>query len=263
MTSAEALERVCPQCGLVFVPEMMEIGFSGYHSRVPRFGRLCSDRCVQAEEESRQEDAAEADRRLAEKYRREMAGRDPEDALLRAGFSDKELFGKHLGNFERLTSRHEERWRQVYEFARGGADRQSLVMLGEPGRGKTHLARGIARSWVQLGREVRYYKLGDLIARCKELMGGGGESPEQYVAWICRFPGLVIIDELGRSAGNNWDTNQVVYQLADKRQGRPTVWISNFSLEYLADHYDEAVSSRLQRGLVIHFPSQMEDFRGR
>lgn len=240
-----------------FVPEMAEHGTGAFSVRVPRFSRWCSAEC-EAASAKRADDEKRAD---AARFREEMASRDPEEVLLKAGFVDQELFGCHLGNFDRSTKLLDDRWKVAYDFAAGKSSAPALSMLGFAGRGKTHLARGIARSWIKQGREVRYFTLIDIIARCKRLMNSGAESPDEYISWIGRFNGLVIIDELGRSGNGSWVTNSVLYPLVSQRKDRPTVFISNVSLEHLADYYDEAVSSRLSRSEVIWFPEEMKDFR--
>lgn len=254
--------NICPECLEEFEPEMMEVGFGSYRSRVRRFGRLCS-KCGPGEDERRAARAAVDAKDLAEIKRQQLAARDPEEALLAAGFADPDLFGQHLRTFERSTGLQQERWQVAYEFAAGRLKRSNLAMLGHPGRGKTHLARGIACSWIMQGREVRYLLLGDLIAKCKDLMGRDGETPDQYISRLYRFDGLLIVDELGRSSSGDWVTNSVLYPLVDRRKSVPTVWLSNFPLEHLEKHYDSAVVSRLNKGQVIWFPEDMEDFRQR
>lgn len=252
ITTAMTTERVCRICQVSFSPELLEIGFPGYQSQVPRFGPCCSKDC---------EDALLRPKPVVELR---PVPADPEAALKAAGFDDPELFGKHLGNFERSTERLEGFWQLSAKFAgQKGSGRLSLALLGATGRGKTHLARGIARSWLRQGRDVRYVRLQPLIERCKGLMDGSQESPEQFIGQLCRFKGLLILDELGRSAGNTWDTNQVVYPLMDRCRALPTVVISNFTLGELEFHYDAAIPSRLNCCEVVFFSDDMEDFRRR
>jgi DNA replication protein DnaC len=219
--------------------------------------------CLAADAESAR--LAESSRRLAEAERsaEEIRGRDPEEMLRRFGFRDSELEGKDLRNFCCPTALHADRLTLAKKFAGSRTERPGLALLGSPGRGKTHLARGIARSLVLQGKEFRYWKLQDVIAECKRRFRSERETADDYIAWICSFPGLVIIDELGRSRGDQWDTDSVVYPLADRRMALPTIWISNFNLSALEAKYDEAVVSRLMRCQVVTFPDEMEDFRTR
>lgn len=262
-TAEMSADRICAWCGKSYLPELVEYGEGAFRVRVPKFAKYCAD-CGPNVEQWQQEKDQILNARLVEEKRKQLSDQDPEDVLRSRGFFDAELSGKHLGTFIRKTALLEERWQVARDYAAGNLRETSLFFYGFPGRGKTHLARGIARSLIQQGEEIRYWKLGDIIAKCKALMNGGGETPDQYIAWICRFPGLAIIDELGRSAGKGWDIDSVVFPLLDRRQDLPTVWISNYPPKYLGEHYDEAVQSRLCSSKKIRhlaFPEDMDDFR--
>jgi len=253
---AELGERTCV-CGRSYRTEIIAI----FGARIPKAPR-CPE-CYAREEEEREVRRLAAEREAAEREKAERLARDPDQLLWRFGFRDQELVGKDLRNFECPTRDHVVRLEIAKRFAGGQTDRPGLVLLGCPGRGKTHLARGIARSWVRQGKEFRYWKLQDIIAECKRKFRGGGETADDFIAWIGSFPGLVIIDELGRSRGDQWDTDCIVYPLADRRMARPTIWISNYNLANLAQKYDEAVVSRLMRCQVVAFPDSMVDFRAK
>ena len=256
-------ERPCRWCGKLFTPQMVDHSANGFSVKVPRFGGYCAE-CGPQIDQLQREEEEKMKSSLISKQADELANLNPEAALLSRGFSDAELFGKHLGNFRRNNHALEERWKVARDYAAGEIEASALFFYGFPGRGKTHLARGIARSFLQQGKDIRYWKLGDIIAKCKSLMSGGGETPDQYISWICKFPGLAIIDELGRSAGKEWDIDSVVFPLLDRRQDRQTIWISNYPPDYLGGHYDEAVQSRLcnsRKVRHLEFPQTLNDFR--
>lgn len=189
---------------------------------------------------------------------------DPETAMRRMGFDDDTLVGKGLHNYEARNDRQKRMLEAARMFAAGEANRFGLFMAGAPGRGKTHLARGIALHCLLQGKGFRYKRIQDLVAECKKRMGpDSSETPEQHVSWLCDFNELLIIDELGRTRGGEWDTDCVIYPLVDRRKSKPTIFISNYSLEQLTEKYDEAITSRLQLCTVMAFPKEMEDYRKR
>lgn len=142
-----------------------------------------------------------------------------------------------------------------------------MFFYGPPGRGKTHLALGIMQGWIEAGGHATYWPLMQLVGKLKKLMtdkGGLHSTPDDFIDYLANYKGLLVIDELGRTRGESWDRDTVVYQLLDRRQGLPTIWISNYDLEQLSEIYDAAIASRLQSGKVITWPGQtIPDYRAR
>lgn len=163
-----------------------------------------------------------------------------------------------LDNFEDGNSRElQARLNMAKAFVSGGG-RQQLFFFGPPGRGKTHLAVGIMREWIAGGGAAVYWPLMQLIGKLKDLMTPGKmETPQQRIEWLCNFRGLLIVDELGRSKGDTWDRDEVVYSLLDRRLALPTIWISNYGFDELAKIYDEAIASRLKSCLVVSWPGNI------
>ncbi len=161
------------------------------------------------------------------------------------------------------TTEHENILKRVKGFHDKTAPSKSMFFYGGSGTGKTSLALAIRNEAHATGRLAMYLTVQDVIGRCKMCMESGSmETPEAYIQSICNFKGLLILDELGRTKGGDWDKNQVIYPLIDKRMDRHNLWISNYSLDGLASHYDEAIASRLQIAMVLNF-SDMEDYRGK
>ncbi|MCK5643625.1 MAG: ATP-binding protein [Gammaproteobacteria bacterium] len=132
-----------------------------------------------------------------------------------------------------------------------------MVFFGDTGRGKTHMAIGIMREWAILGRPVLYWPLMQLLAKLRSMMNGGHEKPDQLIDWIAKFPGLLVFDEIGRSKGDPWDRDSVIYPILDHRQNMPTIVISNFNSDELSVIYDEAIASRLKSGKIVSWPGHL------
>ena len=171
------------------------------------------------------------------------------------------MVGKSLDNFEATGRELAARKKFALEFVDSPRTRQAFF-FGAPGRGKTHLALAIMRLWIERDRQAVYWPLMQLVEKLKSLMQPGSmRTPDQQLDWLCNFKGLLIVDELGRTRGESWDRDTVVYQMLDRRQDKPTIWISNFNFETLDKIYDEAISSRLKAGYVISWPSSINDYR--
>lgn len=102
---------------------------------------------------------------------------------------------------------------------------RSLVLLGRPGRGKTHLAIAIAYKAIQNGFDARFTTaaqlLGDLHAAARR--GDHEELLDAYVA-----PAVLVIDELGYLAYGP-DAANCLFQVIDQRylRGRSVLITTN------------------------------------
>ncbi len=84
----------------------------------------------------------------------------------------------------------------IAALAEGGwiADRESVILIGESGTGKTMLATGLAVAACQQGRRVRFTTLAGLATELQE-----AESRRELARVVGRYARteLVVLDELG------------------------------------------------------------------
>lgn len=85
---------------------------------------------------------------------------------------------------------------KVLELAQGGymAKAETIILIGNPGLGKTHIATGLAMAACRQGKRVRFYSVAnlvnDLLAAQKELRLSRFTSPFTKLD-------LLVLDELG------------------------------------------------------------------
>jgi DNA replication protein DnaC len=85
---------------------------------------------------------------------------------------------------------------QVLDFARGDyiRQRESIIFIGNPGLGKTHLATGLALSACRQGRRVRFWTAAGLV---NELLQAQDEHRlHRFIAAALKMD-LILLDELG------------------------------------------------------------------
>jgi len=85
---------------------------------------------------------------------------------------------------------------QILDLARGEyiRQKQSLILIGNPGLGKTHLALGLASAACREGRRVRFWTAAGLV---NELVQAQDEHRlHRFIASALKLD-LVVLDELG------------------------------------------------------------------
>jgi DNA replication protein DnaC len=165
-----------------------------------------------------------------------------------------------FNEWETPTKKHEKILSYAKRFDAKEAKR-SAFFYGPPGTGKTSLAKAIVGKAINEGRSAMYKTTQDIISYCKRCMDRPTiETAEAYIDFLCEYNGLLVVDEIGRTKGGDWDKNQIIFPLLDKRADKYNIWISNWSLAELAEHYDNAISSRLQIADVVGF-NGIDDYR--
>lgn len=74
------------------------------------------------------------------------------------------------------------------------ADQRNIVLVGGTGTGKTHLAIGITRSIIRLGKKARFFNVVDLVNRLEGEVKNGRQG---RIADRLSRVDLLILDELG------------------------------------------------------------------
>lgn len=142
-------------------------------------------------------------------------------------------------------------WRIASGRDSGEREAPGVLMLGLPGRGKTHLSIATARALLE--REppvpVGVYNMAALVSRIQATYGSGApdaaESRSGIIAEVCRHD-VVILDDVGKEH-RSANVESIVYELVDGlyRAGIILIASSNLPGKDFVERYDGAVLSRL------------------
>jgi DNA replication protein DnaC len=144
---------------------------------------------------------------------------------------------------------------------------RTLLLTGNTGCGKTHIAAGVLRKFVEQGKtSVRFESAAMMLSRFKQAYGGeeGGKSEREL---IDEYAGIAVlaVDDLGTE---NVTSNSIslIQSIIDERYSRPalkTIVTSNFSIKRLESMYGSRLISRLTAttGIVLHIVAP--DYRKR
>ncbi len=129
------------------------------------------------------------------------------------------------------------------EFAKNFPSGKSLLFMGEPGLGKTHLSLAIVSAVSENGYSVVYGPAGKLFSEVeKEHFSYNGET-EKLDSLLTAD--LLVIDDLGTEFLSSF-TSSLFYNIVNTRllEGKPTIISTNLSIDELEKKYSNRIASR-------------------
>lgn len=122
----------------------------------------------------------------------------------------------------------------------------SLLMIGAPGLGKTHLSIAIACAAIEKGYDVMYVPFHTLLTKLEAArFGKTSEEFQDYLSPVLDCE-LLVLDDLGSEFSTSFST-AVLYDIINTRQlkGAPTIINTNLKESELSARYSERIRSRL------------------
>ena len=121
--------------------------------------------------------------------------------------------------------------------------KNSLMLMGKPGTGKTHLAAAIANDFVSKTIPTLFGTLIDHLESIKEEFEHGGIN--DYLQRMKTVP-VLVIDDLGQEKPSEWQM-QTLYQLVNYRYEHllPIIITTNLTADEMANYLGHSLFSRL------------------
>lgn len=168
----------------------------------------------------------------------------------------------HLRVAERLTADQRSTLELALIEARTFATRPAgfLLLTGDPGCGKTHLAAAIVHQVVSSGRSALFVSVPDLLDHLRASFREGAEDSFDQRWENVRSVDVLALDDFGAQSDTPW-AREKLYQLVNHRlvNGLPLVITSNWTLPEFAP-YHARIASRLRSATHVHITAP--DARG-
>ncbi len=208
MSDDEEKEEVCPICGGTgwVIPDL-PVGHPDFGKAVP---------CV-----------CQLEKRRKQRYQ-ELLRISNLGALSRKTFDSFHLNAPHLNPAQRQNLK------EVYEQAKAFAENPQgwLVLLGDYGCGKTHLAAAIANHRIRKGHMALFVVVPDLLDYLRAAYAPGSPTTYDQRFEDVRNAPLLILDDLGTHNATPWAEEKLFQILNYRYNGNlPTVITSNQWLE--------------------------------
>jgi DNA replication protein DnaC len=129
------------------------------------------------------------------------------------------------------------------------AGKDNVILVGQPGTGKTHLAIALGMKACEAGYRVRFTTIQDLAAMLRGAMAD--ETVEQRVAEFVE-PDLVILDELGFTPLDRVLADAFYRIIASRYERASIVITSNKSFESWAEVFPDAVIASAVLDRLVH-----------
>lgn len=200
------------------------------------------------------------DQEIAEQERIQAA-KDRLERRLGAAMIPPRFAGKSFGNYRATTKRQGDvlqACRQyAIEFKANYDEGRCLLLVGNVGTGKTHLAAAIAESIItDLSGMAVYRTLYSLMQYVKGSFGAQAEYTEAQAYENLIAPHLLIIDEIGATKQTEFE-QATLFNVINGRyeQQRPTLIISNLMPDELEKALGDRVMDRLREngGMCLVF----------
>jgi len=196
----------------------------------------CPQCAVEFLDEEKQKAQAEVDRMVREKH---FAGAMLPERHAESGFKNYSV--QHAGQQNALN--------QVVSFAKNmiNGDKNNFVMVGPTGTGKTHLSCATARTLLNKGKHARYITSEDLAQRIMNAWEQPDATEKSVIYEFSQYD-LLILDEYGLHDRDK--RRELVHKVLYARYDRmkPTMLISNLTLEDLKKDLGDRLWSRFQQG---------------
>ena len=140
----------------------------------------------------------------------------------------------------------------------------SLILCGNAGTGKTHLACAIAQHIMKThAMSAQYMTVGRAFRMVKDTYRRDSGRTEQEVLSVFAAPDLLILDEIGVQYGSDTEKN-ILFEIVNERYEalKPTILISNLALKELTEYAGERVIDRMKENGGKLVPFDWKSHRG-
>lgn len=121
--------------------------------------------------------------------------------------------------------------------------RNSLIIYGGVGSGKTHLAAAIANTLIDRGIPTLFGTFSEHLEHIREEYDHTGQK--KYLSMMKNTP-MLVLDDIGKERKTEW-TQQILFDVINYRYEHllPVIITSNLDFDGIGNHVGNAVFSRL------------------
>jgi len=215
--------------------------YNGFVTFITVLGREIDSQCPACADEE-----AEAYRQQLAKKRAAIAMANPAIACIpklfrRKNYRDYEVTCPEADAVKRQIGAY------ITEFDTILEEGSCLLLTGNSGTGKSHLACAVLNNVAMRGKSVMYIRNVDFITRIKEAWTPTtGKTEASVIREMCEHQ-LIVFDEVGKTPLDGKE-KAMLFNFVDHRHEnmQPTIYISNYSLDKLSKLYGPEIVRRMR-----------------
>lgn len=207
--------------------------------------------CPKCETERLQQEAVQKESRERAAKARQL--QETQNAMFDAARIPDRYWSDSLRNFSATTPAQKSVLKRVTEYCEKWPEKfatgTSMMLLGTPGTGKTHLACSVIFEVTRHCHSAYFTTVADFSRAIRATYSPAAKETEGDV--LDRFAGyaFLAIDEVGSSSGSDHE-KQALFDLINRRYNavRPTMLLTNLSLEEVREFLGARIMDRLREG---------------
>lgn len=131
-----------------------------------------------------------------------------------------------------------------------GANTNGLIIMGESGVGKTHLAASIANKLIENDKIVLMGRLTTLLDMIKETLKDNTKSENELIELYSNVD-MIIIDDLGTEKISNWALEKLYTIIENINENRlPIIITTRFNKQGLIKRFSQCLDEQLVDAII-------------
>ena len=209
--------------------------------------RMCESERIHEENQARVNELADAENERERKY-----------YLEKFSLYDEVLKNATLDNFETPTEKEAEKLAFAKRICREWSEgaRNNIVLQGEAGTGKSHLAFAMVKALSEYTKEIAIFiNVTDLLMKIK-----ADFSQEEFLVNKIASAKFLVLDDLGMENNTEW-TYRVLYSILNNRSN--TLITTNMSADKIEERYGRPFLDRIMKGVDKEHVLKFEDLKSK
>ena len=127
---------------------------------------------------------------------------------------------------------------------------KNALFAGDCGLGKSHIAVGITKYLMAKGFTCIFTSVPKLFTKIKASWDKNSEHNEQNLLDALEIVDFLVLDDLGAEQASEWQLSKL-FEVIDSRQGKPTIYTTNYDSGSLAKQIGNRSFDRLCEDVEI------------
>lgn len=136
---------------------------------------------------------------------------------------------------------------------------ENILLTGPCGVGKSHLGAAVTKALIKKGHSCLFINVPKLLSKIRATYNRDPEVTEEQWLVLLETVDLLVLDDIGAEYRGNHDAEswavKKLFEIIDSRQGKSTIFTTNYNSDELTKHLGSRNVSRMMNGTnVLRMP---------